>query len=145
MDDKAPDIRIRLDSVLEMIETVQLRNLVSNIFGRLSELLDYLDFLESCLQTDELLPKSHLIVKFLNEKAESLVLHIESNDELNNHVDGGLRTLLDSTTFAIKHEVGRVFESGIPGHDLPHDELRTELTRAHGILRNCFQQSVIPL
>lgn len=143
MTDKVPDIRIRLNSILETIEPAPLRELVSNIFARLSELLDYLDFLEGCLRSDELLPKSHLIVRFLNEKAQALVLYIESTVELDDSVTDALRTLLDSTNFAIKHEVGRVFDESSPHLTHSHSELRTELTRAHGILRNCFQQSVI--
>lgn len=145
MNHKVPDIRIRLNSIVETIEPVPLRELVSNVFARLSELLDYLDFLEGCLRSDELLPKSYLIVKFLNEKSQALVFYIESTVEVDESVTDGLRTLLDSTNFAIRHEVGRVLDTSTPSLSHPHDELRTELTRAHGILRNCFQQSVISI
>ena len=145
MNENVPDIRVRLNSIIETIEADHLKELISNIFSRLSELLDYLDFLEGCLRSDELLPKSHLIVKFLNEKAEALVFYIESSAELNDTVTDGLRTLLDSTNFAIRHEVGRIFETSSPDIKLHSDDLKTELTRAHGILRNCFQQSVISI
>lgn len=145
MNDKSPDIQIRLSSVLETIEPLELRQLVSNIFIRLSELLEYLDFLEGCLRSEELLPKSHLILKFLNDKALELVGYIETTVESDESVTVALRTLLDSTNFAIKHEVGRVFGSGTGNLSQPDGELLTELTRAHGILRNCFQQSVISI
>lgn len=145
MKNKSPDIQIRLSSILETIEPVELRVLVSNIFTRLSELLEYLDFLEGCLRSDELLPKSHLVLKFLNDKALELVGYIESTVELDESVTVALRTLLDSTNFAIKHEVGRVFDVDTDRASQTQDELRTELTRAHGILRNCFQQSVISI
>jgi hypothetical protein len=142
---KNPDIQIRLNSVLETIEPLELRQLVSNVFTRLSELLEYLDFLEGCLRSDELLPKSHLVLKFLNDKALDLVTYIETTVELDDSVTDALRTLFDSTNFAVKHEVGRVFGSGTGSVTQPEGELLTELTRAHGILRNCFQQSVISL
>lgn len=145
MNNKSPDIQIRLNSILATIDPPALNQLVSNIFTRLSELLEYLDFLEGCLRTDELLPKSYLILKFLNDKSMDLVGYIEAAVELDDSVTNGLRTLLDSTNFAIRHEVGRVSGCSSESSNQNEGELRTELTRAHGILRNCFQQSVISI
>ncbi len=142
---RTPDIRTRLNAVVETIEPEPLGKLVSKTFDRLTELLEYLEFLEGCLRSDELLPQAHLLLKFLNEKAESLIDFIETTVEEDSGVTNGLRTLLDSTNFAIRHEAGRVFNAGVPRASQTQDELRTELTRAHGILRNCFQQSVISI
>ena len=145
MSNNNPDIHIRLNVIVETIEPFPLRELVSTVFNRLSELLDYLDFLEGCLRSEELLPKCHLIVRLLNEKSSGLVQHIETTVESSDYVTDALRTLLDSTNFAIRHEVGRVVDGDAPSSNQSHDQQRTELTRGHGILRNCFQQSVISI
>jgi len=145
MNNTGPDIQIRLNAVLELIEPPELRQLVANVFSRMNEILDYLDFLEGCLRSEELLPRSHLVLKFLNDKALELVEYTETTVESDESVTNALRTLLDSTNFAIKHEVGRVFDSGNGGLSQSTEERFKELTRAHGILRNCFQQSVISI
>lgn len=145
MRDKAPNIHHRLNKVLAQIEPASLAESVSEVFSKLIELLDYLDLLESCLNTDETLLNSHVIFKSLHEKSKDLMFYIENKAKRTEGVSTTLCGLYDSTTFAFHHELKRVRNFTIANSEQSIDQMRTEFTRAHGLLRNCTQQTIISI
>jgi hypothetical protein len=58
-----------------------------------------------------------------------------------------MRAALDTTSFALKHELRRVYEVEAKGLGEPGSPQfsRLALARAYGLMQNCFQQSVITL
>ncbi|HYO91076.1 MAG TPA: hypothetical protein VEQ40_05540, partial [Pyrinomonadaceae bacterium] len=57
----------------------------------------------------------------------------------------GLDALYDSTIFAFNHELKRVRTLTILNSEQPIEQMRTEFARAHGLLRNCTQQTIISI
>ncbi len=140
-----PDINKRLDVLIEGIDSTSLRDAMSDLFAQLVELLDYLSLLETSLNSDEMLSKSHLIFKLLSEKGFALVDFIETKAKFADGITDSLYALLDSTSFAIHHELERTSNLPVSLTDQTIDKLRSDVARAHGLLLNCFQQSVISL
>jgi hypothetical protein len=145
MKDRARNIHGRLNKVLAQIESSSLQESVSEVFSRLIELLDYLNLLEACLKADETLLNSHLIFKSLHEKSRELISNIETNAKRADSVNATLDGLYDSTIFAFQHELKRVHSLTFPNPEQQIDQMRTEFTRAHGLLRNCAQQTIISI
>jgi hypothetical protein len=115
------------------------------LFSRLVDLLDYLNLLEACLKSDETLLNSHVIFKSLHEKAKEIISDIETKAKLAEGVSPKLDGLYDSTIFAFQHELKRVRKFIILNPEQPLEQMRTEFTRAHGMLRNCTQQTIISI
>lgn len=144
MKDRTPNLHSRLNKVLAQIEPSSLQESVSELFSRLIELLDYLNLLESCLKSDETLLNSHVIFKSLHEKARELISNIERAKQVEG-LSAALDGLYDSTIFAFNHELKRVRNLTILNSEQPIEQMRTEFARAHGLLRNCTQQTIISI
>lgn len=145
MDTNAPDLHRRLTEVIALVEPAPLSNAISEVFNRLIGLLDYTDLLEACLSSDQTLLKSHLLFKVIQERAVNLIAFIETKAK---RVEGALpdhQALFESTIFAIHHELKRVQILTAARQKQSVEQLRTEFTRAQGLLLNCFQQSTISL
>ncbi len=145
MKEKTPTLHGRLNEVLARIEPTSLQESVSELFGKLIELLEYLNLLETCLKSDETLLQSHVIFKSLQEKARGLIYSIENKAKRAEGVTPTLDALYDSTIFAFQHELKRVRSLTVLNSEQPLAETRTEFARAHGLLRNCTQQTIISI
>jgi hypothetical protein len=145
MKDRTPNLLSRLNKVLAQIEPPSLQESVSELLSRLIDLLDYLHLLESCLKSDETLLNSHIIFKSLHEKSKELIACIETNAKPAEGVTPALNGLYDSTIFAFHHELKRVRNFTVLNPELPLEQMRTEFARAHGLLRNCAQQTIISI
>ncbi|HEX9919017.1 MAG TPA: hypothetical protein VGA87_07620 [Pyrinomonadaceae bacterium] len=119
---------------------------MGRVFTDLARLLDYLRLIEKKVQQDQLLASTFSV--FTNIHKESLAL-IEQIDADMLHLEGAneeLLATLDGISYAIGHEIGRVYGFELVGINDPQSPpIRGKLERAHGLLRNCFQQSTIAL
>lgn len=117
---------------------------VASIFDELTGLLDRLRQIEETLAQDESLQPAHSLFDSLDESSRALLVQIETAAAQAGGIDGELADALDGTSFAIRHELRRVFETELLLVDSgqPQPQLRAEMTRAHGLLTNCLQQSV---
>jgi hypothetical protein len=145
MKDRPPNLNRRLNEVLAHIEPPSLQESVSELISRMVDLLDYLNLLEVCLKQDETLLNSYVIFKSLHEKAREIIDEIEHKAKRSEGVNTTLSNLYDSTVFAFQHELKRVRNFTILNPEMPVDQMRTEFTRAHGLLRNCTQQTIIAI
>lgn len=142
---KATPLSPRLDDLLAQVRPLSLHTTISPVFNELARLLDYLRIIESCLSEDKALQKTTLIFKLLYEKALSLLNYVNAQAApLAGQAVGGV---LDGMSFAISHELRRVFRDEVPKlNSSQYSQLsRAELIRAYGLLHNCFQQSTITL
>ncbi|MCA1634257.1 MAG: hypothetical protein LC802_11330 [Acidobacteria bacterium] len=120
---------------------------ILNIFSTFVRSLEHLRFVELSLKSDghlkQLLPVFALV---LDEGGE--LIDLLENRAL--HVEGAGKNILDAldgTAYAIRMELRKVFEHELAGlcalaHP-PQIYARTE--NAHGLLRDCFQQSVVAI
>ncbi|MDX6693209.1 MAG: hypothetical protein QOF02_812 [Blastocatellia bacterium] len=145
MKDARPNIHQRLNEVLARIEPTALQESVSDLFSRLIDLLDLLHLLESCLKADDTLVNSPIIFKSLHEKAKELIATIEGQAKHAEGISATLDGLYDSTIFAFQHELKRVRNFIVLNPEHSTEQVRTEFARAHGLLRNCTQQTIISI
>jgi hypothetical protein len=135
-----------LAALVESLTPATLGETMRHIFTDLARLLDYLRLIEKKVQQDKLLASTFSV--FNNVHKESLAL-IERIDADMLHLEGAseeLLSTLDGISYAIGHEIGRVYGFELVGINDPQSPpLRAKLERAHGMLRNCFQQSIIAL
>ncbi len=130
------------------IEPPTLRTLVSPVFNDLARLLGYMELVESVLAADDSLQKTGIIFRLVYEKTLALVRLLEAAAGRAGRLgEEGVHESLDGMGFAIAHELRRVFREEAPKlNDSQHGPpSRAELVRAHGLLHNCFQQSIITL
>ncbi|HZH31779.1 MAG TPA: hypothetical protein VEY11_13530 [Pyrinomonadaceae bacterium] len=135
-----------LVTLVEQLKPASLSLTMRRVFTDLARLLDYLRLIEKKVQQDQLLASTFSV--FTNIHKESLTL-IEQIDADMLHLEGAseeLLSTLDGISYAIGHEIGRVYGFELVGVNDPQaSPIRGKLERAHGLLRNCFQQSTIAL
>ncbi|HEX8130951.1 MAG TPA: hypothetical protein VF527_17755 [Pyrinomonadaceae bacterium] len=135
-----------LAALVEQLKPASLGLTMRRVFTDLARLLDYLRLIEKKVQQDQLLASTFSV--FTNVHKESLAL-IEQIDADMLQLEGAkeeLLSTLDGISYAIGHEIGRVYGFELVGINDPQSPpIRGKLERAHGLLRNCFQQSTIAL
>jgi len=147
----APDrdqcrLKKQLDPILKGIKSPATEETVRHVFSTLSRLREIMGLVE--LNVDEGGPARVTLAAFAfaESEARSLVRFIETRSAKIKS-KSPLRETLTGMSFAIRHEMKTVF-----GHDLAGlsterrpEEVRPDFMRAHGLLSNCFQQSIITL
>lgn len=146
--------RLQVGRVVSKIESPSERQLVEAIFQDLLRLLECLDLIESHLRQVDAAAETFALFQIIHDEGRVLVDFIRE-DGLN-CVAGNedLVDALDGITFAINHDMQRVFETAPHSQSDPASNNTTnprqhvvlgKLYRAHDILTNCLQQSTISL
>jgi hypothetical protein len=137
----------RLAALLDRVEEPAEREAVAGAFSGLSRLLDCLAVIKECLDKGAPLEKTLVIFNLINEKAHSLLAFLETKAVGCGDENEPLADALDGTCFAVRHELRRVFDAGILkiGGTLAGSLALADVVRAHGLLNNCFEQSVVAL
>ncbi len=139
--------RLHINRAVQRIEPPNVRAIVDTVFQDLLRLLECLSLIERHLRKVEAAEETFALFQIINEDAEDLVDFIRE-DALNcAAIKGDLAETLDGITFAVTHDLGRVFDSA------PEEEFSEtaapvvigKLYRAHDVLTNCLQQSTITL
>jgi hypothetical protein len=136
-----------LDLTREVVSPGALGRDMLFIFSSLFRLLEYLRFVESLLRKDQSLKQTLPIFTLVHEEARSLAEFIETRALLTEELDKNVFDALDSTNYAIRMELRKVF-----GHELvglsslrQAHPIYIKVENAHGLLRDSFQQSVVGL
>ena len=140
-------LKKQLDPILKGIRSPATEEAVRHVFNTLSRLREIMGLVE--LNVGEGGPARVTLAAFAfaESEARSLVRFIETRAAKIKSAKSPLRETLAGMSFAIRHEMKTVF-----GHDLAGltaerrpEEVRADFMRAHGLLSNCFQQSIITL
>jgi hypothetical protein len=135
-----------LIALIGSLSPVSLRETMSHIFLDLTRLLDYLRLIEKKVQQDQLLASTFSVFTNIHKETLALIEYIEGDLQHLAGTNEELLTTLDGISYAIGHEIGRVYGFELVGINDPQSPpIRAKLERAHGMLRNCFQQSTIAL
>jgi hypothetical protein len=120
---------------------------IRRIFSRLSSLLSYLRFIETILRRDQPLKQTLPLFTLVHEGARSLVEFIETRALRTENLDEAVFDGLDGTNYAISMELRKVFSHELVGlSTLRHaPAIYAKVENAHGLLRDCFQQSTVSL
>lgn len=137
----------QLDAVLKGIKGSAVQESVGSIFADLALLCDTLRVVEINASEGGPLPVTLALFSLIENESKSLIRFIERRIPEIKNIKGTLRQVLDGTSFALRHELKRVFGHELNGinRELNKNQLRADIMRAHGLLSNCFQQSIIAL
>ena len=135
-----------LERIVERIAGFRIRRVVCTIFQDLMRLLDCLTIIEGHLCHVHTAEESLAFFQFIRDEAKSLIEFIRTDALSCDEVSGELADTLDGITFALSHDLGRVFEcDSETAPDNPPYVLLGRAHRAHNVLTNCLQQSTISL
>jgi len=117
------------------------------IFLRFARLLALLRFIESSLRGDAKLKRLLAVFALVNEETRALLDFIEGRALRVEGLEKSGREILDGTAYAIRMELRKAFEHELVGfcsiRQPPQIYARAE--NACGLLRDCYQQSVVAL
>ena len=122
------------------------RLMVGKVLTDLVFLLDYLSLVASHRDHGGI-KEVVAILNAVRGEAYSLAVFIENHALTLEGIDDRLSQTLDSSAYAINHEVRRIFNGDLAQMNLDRDdqETRGALLHAQGVLTNCFQQCMINL
>jgi hypothetical protein len=120
---------------------------VQPVSTELLSLLNHLKIIEDSLTQGGDIQRTVVVFKLVHHRVVALIEKIEALAAQLGASHETLRVALDTTSFALKHELRRVYEVEAKGLGGPGrvQFSRSALTRAYGLLQNCFQQSTITL
>jgi len=142
--------RLQIDRLVTQIGSLQERQLIGAVFQDLLRLLECLSLIESHLRQVDAAAETFALFQIIHDEARVLVEFIRE-DGLNCVArNEDLVDTLDGISFAVNHDLQRVFETAPQGQSdsathKSHHVVLGKLYRAHDILTNCLQQSTITL
>jgi hypothetical protein len=117
------------------------------VFSELARLLERLQFVETLLRRDQPLKQTLPIFCLVHEEARSLLDFIETRALRTEGLNENIFDALDGMNYAIAMELRKVFSRELVGLSaLRHSpSIYARVENAHGLLRDCFQQSIVGL
>ncbi|MCA1617915.1 MAG: hypothetical protein LC795_01080 [Acidobacteria bacterium] len=117
------------------------------IFRAFSRLLAHLRFVELSLKGDAQLKRLLPVFTLIHEETRSLLDFIEGRALRVEGVGRGAREILDGTAYAVRMEMRKAFEHELTGLCSVRQppQLFAKVENAAGLLRDCYQQSVVAL
>jgi hypothetical protein len=139
--------RLQIDRVVSEIESPEVRKIVDTVFKDLLRLLECLSLIESHLRQVHEAAETFALFQLIHDEARVLVEFIREDGLNCAGMSEELSDTLDGITFAVNHDLQRVFETEqrrAPSEKTTHLVVG-KLFRAHDLLTNCLQQSTISL
>jgi hypothetical protein len=130
--------------VIQQIEPLEVREIIAIVFQDLLRLLECLQLAEGHLRQLDAADETFALFQLIRDEARVLVDFIKTDGLNSNVMTGEVADALDGITFAINHDLQRLFERNSQHSRTPHAVV-SELYRAHDVLTNCLQQSTITL
>jgi hypothetical protein len=117
------------------------------IFHAFSRLLAHLRFVELSLRGDAQLKRLLPVFTLVHEETRSLLDFIEGRALRVEGVGRGASEILDGTAYAVRMEMRKAFEHELTGLCSVRQppQLFAKVENAAGLLRDCYQQSVVAL
>ena len=145
-----PDQPDPLDALISALtERIQppLGKRLHHILTELSRLIKYLQLIEQQLSEDAPGRKTVVIFRAVHERAHALANFVNVAAAEAERGDETLYEVLSGIGFALRHELHRVYDEEAAGLIASEGSVPPggRAIRAHGLLLNCFQQSIITL
>ncbi|HYY58070.1 MAG TPA: hypothetical protein VE842_12115 [Pyrinomonadaceae bacterium] len=140
-------LQAQINALLEEIDEQMLRALMLRIFSDLTRLLAYLRMSETALERESNALENLAFFTLVHEEALALRDFVEGRALRADCIDAHLRDALGGISFAITHELRRVYEQELAGLNATEADrmIRGRIGHVRGLLSNCFQQSLIIL
>lgn len=134
-----------VNHLVKEIPSLTVRDVVGTVFEDLLRLLECLSLSESHLRQADAASETFALFKIIHDEARALVKFIRDEALTCEELTEEVAETLDGITFAINHDLQRVFENQQRGADSTAQVMIGQLFRAHDLLTNCLQQSTISL
>lgn len=117
------------------------------VFSRIILLLERLRFVGVMLERDQPLKQTLPLFTLVYEETRDLLEVIENRALRTEGLSETVYDALDGTAYAIRMELRKTFEHELVGLSAlrPAPSLYAKVETAHGLLRDCFQQSAVAL
>lgn len=137
----------QIDQLIHGIDLPAVREIVGTVFQSLLGLLECLDLIESHLRQVDAADETFALFQEIHDEARTLVEFIRTDALREPLMNEALVDTLDGITFALSHDLQRVFEPAGRARlaDNKNDVVVGKLYRVHDVLTNCLQQSTISL
>ena len=138
---------LQIDRVVREIESPEVREIVQTVFKDLIRLLECLSLTENHLRQADVVEETFALFQLVHDEALLLVKFIRDEGLNCPALSEELSDTLDGITFAVSHDLQRVFETGqrAATPDKTAHVMVGKSYRAHDLLTNCLQQSTITL
>jgi|ERR1043166_3169544 hypothetical protein len=145
-----PDLRScrnQIEQLVRTIESPDVRQIVETVFNGLLRLLECLTFIEGHLRQVTTAEETIALFQLIRDEAGTLVEFIREKGLNSPAVNHELMEVLDGITFAVSHDLRRVFEPEQRTNESQKSSLSVvgKLFRSHDLLTNCLQQSTVTL
>ncbi len=138
--------RSQISAVVRDIESSAVKEIVTVVFDDLLRLLECLDLIEVHLRKVDSADQTFALFQLIHDDARALVDFVQTEVLRPEAVTGELFDTLDGISFAVNHDLQRVFETNpSPSGEGKTHAIAGRLYRAHDVLTNCLQQSTITL
>jgi hypothetical protein len=143
----AADLQERLVALAHGLTPDDLGEDLLEIFRAFSRLLSHLRFVELSLRSDAQLKRLLPVFTLVHEETRSLLDFIEGRALRVEGVGRGASEILDGTAYAVRMEARKAFEHELTGLCSVRQppQLFAKVENAAGLLRDCYQQSVVAL
>lgn len=146
-DESAEAVPRELTALAERVTPEALGDDLHVVFAALTRQLEYLNFIETSLKVGQALKPLLPVFTLVSRESSELLEHIEKRALKYPHAEKHVLEALDGTAYAIRMELRKAFDfelAGVRGERQPHYAY-AKFENAHGLLRNCFQQSIVGL
>lgn len=141
--------RLRGEIRLALIEIDDptVHDIAETVFGEIVRVFGRLTLIENNLQKLDTLLENLSLLDVLQYEIHNFVDFLENDAMRSEAVNGKLHDVLDGICYGISHDLKRIFERELTGgiRDQSTPIVYGKILHAHGLLTNCFQQSVITL
>jgi hypothetical protein len=134
-------------TALAQIEDPIVHKIAETVFSEIVRVFGRLTLIENNLHKLDTLLENLSLLDVLQFEIHNFVDFLENEAMKSDAVNGKLHDVLDGICYGISHDLKRIFERDLTGgiRDQSTPIVYGKILHAHGLLTNCFQQSVITL
>ncbi len=140
-------LRGEISTALDEIDDPTVHEIAETVFSEIVRVFNRLTLIENNLHKLDTLLENLSLLDVLQFEIHNFVDFLENEAMRSPSVDGKLHDVLDGICYGISHDLKRIFERELTGgiRDQSTPIVYGKILHAHGLLTNCFQQSVITL
>ena len=137
----------RVSRIIREIEDPVARRQAAKVFLELFRLLHYLEYTDPAILPEEQLRDTILPFSLVTSEARLLLAYIEKRVLKGRDVAGPVDQVYDSFVYCVPLELRKVVNNELTDISVTRqaESVRTRVENSHGILKDCFQQSIVQL
>jgi len=146
-DDLQDRLKVEIKTALNLIDDPVVQELGQTIFDEILRVFNRLNLIGSNLHKLDTLMENLSILEVLHFEIRNLLEYLEIQAINTSGLSERLQETLDGISYGISHDVKRIFERELIGDikDQSTPVVYGKILHTHGLLTNCFQQSLITL